>query len=107
MTDPIVLKTPQARIDLAGCYAYIGERSPAAAHRFRQAAERTFGELARSPLIGEPAGFDNPRLEGLRCARVRRFRNYLIFYRPIENGIHVIRVLQAARNIAAILEEDV
>ena len=106
MRDAIVLKKPRARIDLAGCYAYIGERNLEAAHRFRQAAEATFAALAHTPGIGELYEVTNPRLEGLRCARVRRFRNYLIFYRPIDGGIDVIRVLHAARNIRALLEEE-
>jgi len=85
---------------------YIGERNPDAAHRFRQAAEATFSALARMPGTGAPYEVNNPRLQGLRCARVSRFRNYLIFYRPIDGGIDVIRVLHAARNIAAILDEE-
>jgi toxin ParE1/3/4 len=106
MNGVTVLKTPLARIDLAACYAYIGERSPDAAHRFRQAAEATFEALARTPGIGAPYEVANPRLHGLRCARVRRFRNYLIFYRPIAGGIDVIRVLHAARDTRAILEAE-
>jgi toxin ParE1/3/4 len=85
---------------------YIGERNPGAAHRFREAAEATFTALAHSPRMGALYEVANPRLEGLRCSRVRRFRNYLIFYRPIDGGIHVIRVLHAARDIATILEGE-
>jgi len=106
MSDPIVLKKPLVRIDLAGCYAYIADRSPDAANRFRQAAETTFAALAKSPGIGERYQIANPRLEGLRCASVRRFKNFLIFYRPIPGGIDVIRVLHAARNTREILEAE-
>ena len=108
MSAAIVHLRPRARTDLAACYAYIGDRNPDAAHRFRQAAEVTMASLARMPGMGEPYEIANPRLEGLRCARVGRFRNYLIFFRPHEGGIDVIRVLHAARNIEDILkaEED-
>jgi len=105
MSQPSILKTPLARLDLAACWAYIAERSPEAAHRFRLAAEATFDVLARMLQVGAPYEVCNPRLQGLRCARVRRFRNHLIFYRPIDGGIDVIRVLHAARDIATILEE--
>jgi plasmid stabilization system protein ParE len=54
MTDPVILKKPAARIDLAGCYAYLGERNPEAARRFRLAAEATFLALARMPGTGAP-----------------------------------------------------
>jgi toxin ParE1/3/4 len=106
MSDPIILKRPLVRIDLAGCYAYIAERSPDAASRFRRAAEATIVSLAKTPGIGEPYRIANPRLAGLRCARVRRFKNYLIFYRPIHGGIDVIRVLHAAREVRDILEDE-
>jgi toxin ParE1/3/4 len=104
MTDPVILKKPAARIDLAGCYAYLGERNPEAARRFRLAAEATFLALARMPGTGAPYEVANPRLRGLRSAAVRRFRNYVIFYLPVPGGIDVIRVLHAARNTKAILE---
>ncbi|MGO9467808.1 MAG: type II toxin-antitoxin system RelE/ParE family toxin [Isosphaeraceae bacterium] len=106
MSDPVILKKPAARVDLAGCYAYIGERNTDAARRFRLAAETTFTALARMPGIGAPYELANPRLRGLRSAQVRRFRNYLIFYLPVAGGIEVIRVLHAARNIRAILERE-
>jgi toxin ParE1/3/4 len=106
MNGATVLKTPSPDSTLAACYAYIGERNLDAAHRFRQAAEVTFEALARTPGIGTPNEIANRRSAGLRCARVRRFRNYLIFYRPIEGGIDVSRVLHAARNIKRVLEEE-
>lgn len=106
MNEGIVLKRPVARFDLAACYAYIGERNPDAARRFRLAAEATFATLAASPGIGTPYEVANPRLAGLRCGRVKRFRNYLIFYLTVEGGIEVIRVLHGARNIQAILEDE-
>jgi len=34
-----------------------------------------------------------------------RFRNYLIFYRPIRRGIHAIAVFHAARNLQPLLNE--
>lgn len=106
MSDAIVLKSPMARADLASCYAYIGERNPEAAVRFRQAAEATFAGLARMPNTGAPFEVENARLKGLRCTRVKRFRNHLVFYRPIDRGIEVIRLLHAARDVAMILEEQ-
>jgi plasmid stabilization system protein ParE len=82
VSDAVVFKRPMVRIDLAGCYALIWERSPDAANRFHQAAEATLIGLAKTPGIGEPYQVANPQLIGLRCARVRRFKNYLILYQP-------------------------
>ncbi len=105
MNEGLVLRTPHSRRDLIHCYAYLGERNPRTARRFRLAAEKTLTILARRPGIGELYEVENLRLAGLRCARVGRFRNYLIFYRPIPGGIHVVRVLHAARNVREILDK--
>ena len=106
MRMPRIIVKPRARIDLVDCYAYIGTRNHPAARRFREAAEATFEFLAERPGIGAPYDVDNPRLQGLRCSRVKRFRNYLIFYLPLEDGIDVIRVLHAARDITSLLEQE-
>jgi toxin ParE1/3/4 len=99
-------RSPQPGSIWLDAMPYIGARNPDAARRFRLAAEATFAALACSPGIGAPYEVANPRLQGLRSAQVRRFRNYLIFYLPVAGGIDVIRVLHAARNIRAILEDE-
>ena len=104
MTDPLILKTFKARLDLAGCFAFIGEKNLDRASRFLQAAETTFAALARAPGTAAPLDSDNPRLQDVRCARVRRFKNYLVFFRPIDGGIEVIRVLHAAQDIDTIMD---
>lgn len=68
-------------------------------------SETTLLDLARTPGIGEPFPVNNPRLQGIRCARVRRWRKHLIFYRPVVGGIEVIRVLHGARELSKLLEE--
>ena len=83
MNEAIVRKTPQARIDLIGCYVYIGERNRDAAGRFRLTAEASIAKLGRTPGTGEAYPTTNPRLEGMRCAGVTRFKNFRIFYRPV------------------------
>jgi toxin ParE1/3/4 len=37
---------------------------------------------------------------------VRGFENYVIFYRTVEQGVEIVRVLHAARDIAAIFEDE-
>lgn len=106
MSEPIVRIRHLARIDLIGCYAYIGERNLDAAHRFRLAAEGTLAPLAKMPRVGLPYETANPRLTGLRCSRIKRFRNYLVFYIPFDDGIEVVRVLHAARDVQAVLSDD-
>lgn len=64
MSEPTALKTRLARLDLAACWAYIADRNPDAAHRFRLAAEATFLALARTPKIGAPARSRTPACKG-------------------------------------------
>jgi toxin ParE1/3/4 len=47
---------------------------------------------------------ENLALRGLRWWRVKGFKRYIIFYRPSLQGIEVLRVLHAARDIEGILE---
>jgi toxin ParE1/3/4 len=52
--------------------------------------------LAKQPGMGEA----RPELaEGLRCFSVG---NYLIFFKPLSDGIEVVRVLSGARDIDAL-----
>ena len=107
MTKPIILKRPIARLDLAACYASIAERKPGMAHRFRLDAETTFAALARNPGLGELHPVEDPRLDGLRCCRIKKFKNHIVFYLPIADGIDVIRVLHAARDFPLALREEI
>ena len=68
--------------------------------------EATFRQLAESPELGSLGEFQSPALCGVRRWRVKRFTNYLIFYRPLAEGIEVIRVLHGARDIDAIFNAD-
>lgn len=88
--------------------AYLAERSEQAARRFRVQAEATFGRLTASPEIGtryEPEGPGYAELE-LRYFPITKFPKYLVFYRPVPDGIEVVRVLHGARDIGGILADD-
>jgi toxin ParE1/3/4 len=101
-----IVRQPRARRDIVACALYIEEQNPRAARRFLAAVERTINGLAASPWIGPRRDYDNPRLVGLRMFPVRGFEKHLIFYRPTENGIEIVRVLHAARDLDEILREE-
>ncbi len=103
---PVVRKTPRAEQDLIGHYAYIGEHDPRAADRFLRAAEAAFQRLARLPGLGRAWESPRPRLAGVRSWTIPEFRNFRIFYRPIRNGIEVLHVLYARRDIRRLLEDE-
>jgi toxin ParE1/3/4 len=61
---------------------------------------------ADDPPIGSPRRFASSRLEGLRLWPVRGFRRHLLFFRPMadDEGVEVLRLLHAARDIESLLE---
>jgi toxin ParE1/3/4 len=98
------VRQPRARRDIIEQALYIGRDDPRAAERFQDAVEEAEQMLAAMPRLGAPRAFR--RLKGVRMSRVRGFEKHLIFYRPIKDGIEVIRVLHASRDLAAVLDED-
>ncbi len=102
----VVRKTPRAEQDLLDHYVYIGERDPRAADRFLKAAAEAFARLARLPGMGRAWESSSPRLAGVRSWTIPSFRSYRIFYRPIRNGIEVLHVLHAKRDIRRLLEDE-
>ena len=76
------------------------------ADRFLIEAEATFERLASMPGMGTLYEPDEPSYVGLRYFPVSRFRKYLVFYRPMPDGIEVLRVLHGARDIASVLAAE-
>ena len=101
-----VIKRAQARRDLVDLADYISQSSPAASARFLAAAEQACADLAAMPGMGSPWESSSPHLQGVRTWPIRGFRKYLIFYRAVEGGIEVMRVLYGARDLDAALEEE-
>ncbi len=98
---------PTAVRDLDVAADYIQRRgSPERAIRFLRSADSTFARLAGRPGIGARYESDVPLMIDLRFFPVSRFKNYLVFYRPIAGGIEVLRVLHGARDIQHILADD-
>jgi plasmid stabilization system protein ParE len=58
-------------------------------------------EIGQSGLTRAEAASDCPS-----ATLLSRFRKYLVFYRPITEGIEVTRVLHGARDIDSILGDD-
>jgi toxin ParE1/3/4 len=91
---PIVRKYPRAEADLIAIWRHIAEESPRRADRLLDRLDETFSRLADLPYLGKARPDLAP---GLRMFPVRE---YLIFYRPIEDGIDIVRVLHGRRNIS-------
>src|SRR5438128_769511 len=106
MTLAIIIKKPRAEQDLLDHYLYIGKDNLQAAERFLKAAEKALFLLAKFPNMGQSWDFESPRLTAIRSWPIPKFKNYLVFYRPVDDGIEVLHVLHAKRDIRTILESE-
>ena len=84
-----------ARVDLVSIHKYVARDNRVAADRLIHELKQKFHLLASQPLIGE----ERPEL----AANLRSLSagNYVVFYRPVRNGIEVARVIHAARDIGS------
>jgi toxin ParE1/3/4 len=99
-------KTSRALEDLFQAAIHIARDSPVAAARFLDKAEEAFDDLLRMPEMGVSVSSSIPSLADLRRWSVPGFKKYLIFYRPMEDGIEVVRVLHGARDVLTALTEE-
>lgn len=93
-----VVISPAARSDMADLANFISLTSAEAAVRFLENAVATMEWLASMPRAGSIVPTRLPRLAGLRKWPVAEFPNHLIVYRPVEQGVNVLRVFHSASN---------
>ena len=103
MAQQSVFRRSQVDLDLIELADYIARDNLDAALRFIHAAEESFQFLAEQSMAGEACQFTDASHVGIRVWHVRRFPNYLIFYRQVNEGVEVIRVLHGARDLRALL----
>ena len=90
----------QAKYDLREIKNYIARDNLAAARRFVETFRDQCNLIAKCPRMGRSYEELAPGLRGFAMG------NYIIFYRPIENGIAVERLLSGYRDLEAIFYED-
>jgi toxin ParE1/3/4 len=88
-----VKKTPQGEEDLLEIWVYIARDNETAANRLFDRIESTCSTLAEHPRMGQDR---SELMAGLFSFPVD---NYVIYYRPIDGGIEMVRVLHGAREV--------
>ena len=89
-----VVYAPEADDDLSGIVDYIARDKPEAARNWLRKMRDTCESLATQPEMGEVRhGFGVP---GCRSFSVG---NYVVFFRAIEGGIEVSRVIHGNRDM--------
>ena len=101
-----VVKRGEARRDLLDHFVYIGRHNVAASRRFLRAVDKALEQLAELPEMGALWSPGNPALADVRYWSIRKFENHVIFYRPLADGIEVLRVLHGAQDIDRLLGQE-
>ena len=91
-----VLRTTRARIDLRELWLHIAKDKTSAADRFLQTIDEKCRMLAKHPEMGQWRPELAPNLRSFPVG------NYIIFYRPIDGGIEVVRLISGSRDIDAL-----
>ena len=89
--------TEMAWQDLREIHAYVARNNLGAAARLIDRLEKTCWGLAEMPGKGRQREEFGPGLRSFTVAP------YLIFYREIENGVEIVRVLHGARKLDDLL----
>ncbi|MGA2030454.1 MAG: type II toxin-antitoxin system RelE/ParE family toxin [Verrucomicrobiota bacterium] len=90
--------TVQAGGDLEEIDEFISLDNPDAVARLLLSIQEKCALLSRQPQMGRSRFELSPELRGFPVG------NYLIFYRPVTDGIEVIRVLHGARDIPELFD---
>ena len=86
--------------DLEEIINYFSNRNIKAGEKFINEFEKKCKYLADFPQMGRNYDDIKPSLRGLPLA------NYIIFYRIINDGIEIIRVVSGYRNLESLFLED-
>jgi toxin ParE1/3/4 len=89
---------PKALTDLEEIHTYIAKDSLPAALRFIERLYNRCNSLVLHPRVGRKCDDLLPSLRKVREG------DYLIFFRPITNGIEIYRVLHGKRHIEKLFE---
>ena len=90
-----IIRSPAAAQDAAEIWAYIADDNLSAANRLLARLDRTFQLLSTQPLIGQAVENIAPHLRFIPIG------SYLIFYRAIDDGVEIVRILHGARDITS------
>ncbi len=83
--------TEPAAQDLEEIWAYIAQDKPGAASDFIAELLRVFEDVGRLPSLGRSRRDLGPTV---RCLP---YRAYMIYYRTLEPGVEILRVVHGAR----------
>ena len=91
---PVVIKAPAAQSDLDEIWLYVAmASSQTRATRLLRSIEEKLGLLAENPLMGRARPELAPNLRSFPVG------SYVVYYRPLPDGIEVAHVRHGAQDI--------
>ncbi len=94
-----ILKTVRAELDLDEIWLFIATDNVAAADALIDAIGQTACRLAEQPLMGRARPELAPEIRSFPVDR------YILFYRPVPNGVEIIRAIHSARDLPTLARE--
>jgi len=97
---PRVLKSTDAEHDLLALYLYVGreDRSPEGAERLLRAIDEKCKLYATNPLLGTERPDLGENLRIFPCGTKSNPHEWVVIYRPIDDGIEIVRVFRGSRD---------
>lgn len=93
---PVIIRSAQSEQDVWEIAARTAYDNPLAAERMIDRFDKALKMLAQHPLAGRSREDCAPNLRGFPI------RSYILFYRPISDGIELARVLHGAQELRRI-----
>jgi toxin ParE1/3/4 len=100
--SPDLRFSDQANADLREIGFWLRLDSESVGKKFVVAVRATADDLAAFPFGGTEVRFGDADIRSCRWASVRGFRNYLLIYRIVPNGIEVVRLIHGSRDLDAL-----
>lgn len=90
----------QAAQDIENIWKYVPPNNLKAANKLFDTLRESFPKLAKFPQLGRERSELAPFLRSFSV------KNYLIFYRPIDEGIEIVRILHGSQDIKTIFQDE-
>ena len=95
---PQIKRTLLAQNDAIEIWTYIAQENEAAADKVIDQIDQRLKSLSLMPLSGPAVPYINPEIRRTVVGR------YSVYYRPIEDGIEVLRILHERRDHDGLIE---
>ena len=95
---PRIVRSSDAKRDLADIACFIALDNPSAAEGWLESVDRVLQLIAQNPEMGEAVDHLKPGLRRYTHGR------YLLFYKPLSHGVLLYRVLHGARPIEELID---